>query len=88
MFLSPNSAGELEAHTENCLALPWTVAKEILNTTSFIYVPGLWLFQLYQTQGYPRLTHFCSARVTEMNKARLYSGISGVTGLHNLHGLS
>lgn len=88
MFLSPNSAGELEAHTENCLALPWTVAKKILNTTSLIYVPGLWLFQLYQTQGYPRLTHFCSARVTEMNKARLYSGISGVTGLHNLHGLS
>ena len=27
MIVSPSSGGELEAHAEKCLALPWTVAE-------------------------------------------------------------
>lgn len=76
MIVSHSSGGELEDHAEKCLALPWTVAEGRLNTNSLIYIPDLGLFQLHETQLYPRLSYFYSARVTEVNKAGLPSGIN------------
>lgn len=74
VIFSFSLVGGLEARTDNCLALPWTVAEERVNTKS--YIPGLDLFQLHQAQSDPRLSHFYSPEVTEMNKAVLYSGIN------------
>lgn len=58
---------------EHCFALLWTVAEERVNTKSY-YTLGLAFFQRHQAQSYPRVSHFCGPKVTEMTKAVLYSG--------------